>query len=42
MSTAVAMQGVLEGYRVVDMMQGTAESSRVWSTCSFASWSDEE
>jgi hypothetical protein len=34
--------GVLEGYGVVDVMQGIAENSRVWSTCSFASWSDEE
>jgi hypothetical protein len=42
MSTAVAMQGVLEGYGVVDVMRGTAESSRLRSTCSFASWSDEE
>jgi hypothetical protein len=34
--------GVLGGYGVVDEMQDITVNSRVWSTCSFVSWSDEE
>jgi hypothetical protein len=34
--------GVLGGYGVVDEMQDITVNSRVWSTCSFMSWSDEE